>query len=157
VDLGLGTLVARSKLFGRARCRPSCDKITSGAELDHSSHVKLVRHRLPVRWEKTVIVVLDEVRISSPYRPENATGGNVQSLERVRKVVSLETRLLRTTCRLCHLLLSSVGLIFHPSVFHRLLLFLFKESMLIDSWRGEPCRWYFRVLVWSVESLGELE
>ncbi|GAQ84978.1 hypothetical protein KFL_002150140 [Klebsormidium nitens] len=42
---------------------------------------------LPVRWEKTVIVVLDEVRISGPYRPENASGGNAQSLERVRKVL----------------------------------------------------------------------
>lgn len=48
----------------------------------------LAPRRLPVRWEKTVIVVLDEVRISSPYRPENASGGNAQSLERVRKVVS---------------------------------------------------------------------
>jgi len=51
---------------------------------------------LPVRWEKTVIVVLDEVRISSPYRPENATGGNTQSLERVRKVLEQLRRLVPT-------------------------------------------------------------
>ena len=43
--------------------------------------------RLPVRWDKTVIVVMNEVRVSSPYTSERVTGGTPAANERVRKVV----------------------------------------------------------------------
>lgn len=42
---------------------------------------------LPVRWESTVIVVLNEVRVNSPYKPENVSGGAGAANERVKKVV----------------------------------------------------------------------
>lgn len=43
--------------------------------------------RLPVRWDKTAIVVMNEVRVSSPYVSESVTGGTPAANERVRKVV----------------------------------------------------------------------
>lgn len=44
--------------------------------------------RLPVRWDKTVIVVMNEVRVSNPYYPENVSGGTPAANDRVKKVVS---------------------------------------------------------------------
>lgn len=43
--------------------------------------------RLPVRWDKTVIVVMNEVRVSSPYLPESVSGGTPAANDRVKKVV----------------------------------------------------------------------
>ncbi|XP_009798322.1 uncharacterized protein LOC107764607 [Nicotiana tabacum] len=51
---------------------------------------------LPVRWDKTVIVVMNEVRVSSPYLPESVTGGTPAANERVRKVLVLERKRLQT-------------------------------------------------------------
>ena len=48
-------------------------------------------YRLPVRWDKTTIVVMNEVRVSSPYLPESVVGGTPAANERVRKVVRLST------------------------------------------------------------------
>ncbi|XWS68959.1 hypothetical protein CRYUN_Cryun04dG0138300 [Craigia yunnanensis] len=42
---------------------------------------------LPVRWDKTVIVVMNEVRVSSPYLPDSVSGGTPAANERVKKVV----------------------------------------------------------------------
>ncbi|KAF9626351.1 hypothetical protein IFM89_032200 [Coptis chinensis] len=50
---------------------------------------------LPVRWDRTVIVVMNEVRVSSPYHPENVTGGTPAANERVKKVVDFERKRLR--------------------------------------------------------------
>lgn len=44
-------------------------------------------NRLPVRWDRTTIVVMNEVRVSSPYLPESVSGGTPAANERVRKVV----------------------------------------------------------------------
>lgn len=44
--------------------------------------------RLPVRWDKTVIVLMNEVRVSNPYYPENVSGGTPAANDRVKKVVS---------------------------------------------------------------------
>lgn len=49
----------------------------------------MVITRLPVRWDKTVIVVMNEVRVSSPYLPESVSGGTPSANDRVRKMVSL--------------------------------------------------------------------
>lgn len=46
-------------------------------------------NRLPVRWEKTAILVMNEVRVNHPYLPDNVTGGPPPANERVRKVVNL--------------------------------------------------------------------
>jgi hypothetical protein len=45
--------------------------------------------RLPVQWNKTDIVVMKEVRVCSPYLPENVSGGTSAANERVKKVVML--------------------------------------------------------------------
>ncbi|KAI0518995.1 hypothetical protein KFK09_006434 [Dendrobium nobile] len=51
--------------------------------------------RLPVRWDKTAIVVMDEVRVNNPYFPENVNGGTPAANERVKKVLELERRRLQ--------------------------------------------------------------
>lgn len=43
--------------------------------------------RLPIRWDKTDIIVMNEVRVSSPYLPENVVGGTPAANDRVKKVV----------------------------------------------------------------------
>lgn len=40
-----------------------------------------------MRWDKTVIVVMNEVRVSSPYLPESVSGGTPAANDRVKKVV----------------------------------------------------------------------
>jgi len=47
-----------------------------------------------VRWDKSIIVVLNEVRVSSPYVPESVSGGTAIANERVKKVVRKKMRLL---------------------------------------------------------------
>ena len=49
--------------------------------------------RLPVRWDKTVIVVMNEVRVCSPYLPESVSGGTAAANDRVKKVVRHRKRL----------------------------------------------------------------
>ncbi|CAA2934774.1 Hypothetical predicted protein [Olea europaea subsp. europaea] len=51
--------------------------------------------RLPVCWDKTTIVVMNEVRLSPPYLPESVTGGTPPANERVRKVLELERKRLQ--------------------------------------------------------------
>lgn len=53
--------------------------------------MSMILNRLPVRWDKTVIVVMNEVRVSSPYLPESVSGGTAAANERVKKVVRLLT------------------------------------------------------------------
>ncbi|KAI3976318.1 hypothetical protein MKX01_021860 [Papaver californicum] len=52
--------------------------------------------RLPVRWDKTAIVVMNEVRVSSPYLLENVSGGTPAVNERVKKVLELQRKKLQT-------------------------------------------------------------
>ena len=40
-----------------------------------------------MRWDKTVIVVMNAVRVSSPYLPESVSGGTPAANDRVKKVV----------------------------------------------------------------------
>lgn len=40
-----------------------------------------------MHWDKTTIVVMNEVRVSSPYLPESVNGGAAAANERVKKVV----------------------------------------------------------------------
>ncbi|XP_068641921.1 uncharacterized protein [Aristolochia californica] len=50
---------------------------------------------LPVRWDSTIIVVTNEVRVSSPYLPENVTGGTSAANDRVKKVLEHERKRLQ--------------------------------------------------------------
>ncbi|EMS61608.1 hypothetical protein TRIUR3_24873 [Triticum urartu] len=47
---------------------------------------------LPVHWDKTDIVVMKEVRVCSPYLPENVSGGTSAANERVKKVLDFERK-----------------------------------------------------------------
>ena len=47
-----------------------------------------------MRWDKTTIVVMNEVRITSPYLPESVVGGTPAANELVEKVVRLSTGML---------------------------------------------------------------
>ncbi|PNT69651.1 protein LSM12 homolog [Brachypodium distachyon] len=47
---------------------------------------------LPVHWDKTEIVVMKEVRVCSPYLPENVSGGTSAANERVKKVLDFERK-----------------------------------------------------------------
>ena len=53
---------------------------------------RLCRH--PVRWDKTTIIVMNEVRVSSPYLAESVTGGTPAANNRVRKVVRVNVSLI---------------------------------------------------------------
>lgn len=77
--------------------------------------------RLPVRWDKTVIVVMDQVRVCSPYLPESVAGGTPAANERVRKVVR-QTRVLIFQCMRAGVLLFYVS--FCLILTHAVILFL---------------------------------
>jgi len=47
---------------------------------------------MPCRWDNEDIVVLDEVRISSPYSINNVSGGSAASLARLRLVLEGEMK-----------------------------------------------------------------
>ncbi|CAK9224764.1 unnamed protein product [Sphagnum jensenii] len=51
---------------------------------------------LPVRWENTAILVMNEVHVSQPYLPDNVIGGPPAANERVRKVLELERKRLQS-------------------------------------------------------------
>ncbi|XP_022725865.1 protein LSM12 homolog isoform X1 [Durio zibethinus] len=51
---------------------------------------------LPVHWDKTVIVVMNDVRVSSPYLPESVSGGTPAANERVKKVLEFERKRMQT-------------------------------------------------------------
>ncbi|KAK1309971.1 hypothetical protein QJS10_CPA08g01652 [Acorus calamus] len=51
---------------------------------------------LPVYWDKTTIVVMDDVCVSSTYLPENVIGGTPAANERVKKVLDFERKRLNT-------------------------------------------------------------
>ena len=41
------------------------------------------------KWSGENIIVMDDVKIEPPYRPENCSGEKKDSLERLRKMVSI--------------------------------------------------------------------
>ncbi|KAH0465656.1 hypothetical protein IEQ34_005759 [Dendrobium chrysotoxum] len=71
--------------------------MSSPLSTPHSFQLSLFSRgfRLPVRWDKTAIVVMDEVRVNNPYFPENVNGGTPAANERVKKVLELERRRLQ--------------------------------------------------------------
>ncbi|MCD7461199.1 hypothetical protein HAX54_045492 [Datura stramonium] len=93
------TLQYQSPVFLYELCEPCCGYVNpsfgdiriSSVNFDVIVHVT----RLPVRWDKTVIVVMNEVRVSSPYLPESVAGGTPAANERVRKVLELERKRLQ--------------------------------------------------------------
>ncbi|KAI3795996.1 hypothetical protein L1987_38657 [Smallanthus sonchifolius] len=70
------------------------ERIGVGVTAEAQSIFDALSKTLPVRWDKTVIMVMNEVRVSSPYLAESVTGGTPAANERVKKV--LERRRLQT-------------------------------------------------------------
>ncbi|KAF1892856.1 hypothetical protein Lal_00035500 [Lupinus albus] len=48
-----------------------------------------------VRWDKTVIVVMNEVRVGSPYNSESVIGGTPAANDRVKKMLEFERKRLQ--------------------------------------------------------------
>ncbi|KAK6242038.1 hypothetical protein SCA6_007427 [Theobroma cacao] len=71
-------------------CRTGVEKENNSQEKCSVNYLEEVR--LPVRWDKTVIVVMNEVRVSSPYLPESVSGGTPAANERVKKVLEFERK-----------------------------------------------------------------
>ncbi|XP_042452246.1 protein LSM12 homolog [Zingiber officinale] len=71
------------------------ERIGVGVTSEAQSIFDALSKTLPVHWDKTVIVVMNEVRVSSPYLPENVTGGTPAANDRVKKVLELERKRLQ--------------------------------------------------------------
>lgn len=50
---------------------------------------------LPCRWDKTTIIVMDEVRIQAPYTVETCSGGQQNTLQQVKRVLEGERKKLK--------------------------------------------------------------
>ncbi|GMH01635.1 hypothetical protein Nepgr_003474 [Nepenthes gracilis] len=93
--LDLHSLQAREESAIR-QAEVEAERIGVGVTAEAQSIFDALSRTLPVRWDKTVIVVLDEVRVSSPYLPESVTGGTAAANERVKKVLELERKRLQS-------------------------------------------------------------
>ncbi|XP_022956734.1 protein LSM12 homolog A [Cucurbita pepo subsp. pepo] len=92
--LDLNTLRAREELAIR-QAEIEAERIGVGVTSEAQSIFDALSKTLPVRWDKTVIVVMNEVRVSSPYLPESVSGGTPAANERVKKVLELERKRLQ--------------------------------------------------------------
>lgn len=93
--LDLNSLRAREELAIR-QAEAECERIGVGVTSQAQNIFDALSKTLPVRWDKTVIVVMNEVRVSSPYLPESVSGGTPAANDRVKKVLELERRRLQT-------------------------------------------------------------
>ncbi|KAI6685855.1 hypothetical protein NL676_031768 [Syzygium grande] len=100
--IDLGTLRAREQSALRL-AEAEAERIGVGVTSEAQSIFDALSKTLPVRWDKSIIVVMDEVRVSSPYVPESVSGGAAAANERVKKVLEFERKRLqaRPTQRVC--------------------------------------------------------
>ncbi|PRQ30947.1 putative Anticodon-binding domain-containing protein [Rosa chinensis] len=87
--LDLNSLRAREESAIR-QAEAECERIGVGVTSQAQNIFDALSKTLPVRWDKTVIVVMNEVRVSSPYLPESVSGGTPAANDRVKKVLELE-------------------------------------------------------------------
>ncbi|XP_049935258.1 uncharacterized protein LOC116259442 [Nymphaea colorata] len=92
--LDINVLRAREEAAIR-QAELDAERIGIGVTAEAQSIFDALSKTLPVRWDKTVIVVMNEVRVSSPYLPENVSGGTPAANDRVKKVLELERRRLQ--------------------------------------------------------------
>lgn len=71
------------------------ERIGVGVTSEAQSIFDALSKTLPVRWDKTVIVVMNEVRVSSPYHSESVVGGTPAANDRVKKVLDFERKRLQ--------------------------------------------------------------
>ncbi|XP_010272019.1 PREDICTED: protein LSM12 homolog A [Nelumbo nucifera] len=93
--LDLNSLQAREESAIR-QAEIEAERIGVGVTSEAQSIFDALSKTLPVHWDKTAIVVMNEVRVSSPYLPENVTGGTPAANERVKKVLELERKRLQS-------------------------------------------------------------
>ncbi|XP_023553179.1 uncharacterized protein LOC111810664 [Cucurbita pepo subsp. pepo] len=92
--LDINTLRAREELAIR-QAETDAERIGVGVTSEAQSIFDALSKTLPVRWDKSVIVVMNEVRVSNPYLPESVTGGTPAANDRVKKVLELERKRLQ--------------------------------------------------------------
>lgn len=89
--LDINSLQAREESAIR-QAELEAERIGVGVTAEGQSIFDALSKTLPVRWDKTVIVVMNEVRVSNPYLPESVTGGTAAANDRVRKVLEFERK-----------------------------------------------------------------
>jgi len=85
--LDLDAIYAREEAALR-QAEIEAERIGVGVTPEAQSIFDALSKTLPVQWDKTDIVVMKEVRVRSPYLPENVSGGTAAANERVKKVVN---------------------------------------------------------------------
>ncbi|KAK7348690.1 hypothetical protein VNO80_23306 [Phaseolus coccineus] len=92
--LDLAALQAREEVAIR-QAEADAERIGVGVTSEAQSIFDALSKTLPVRWDKTVIVVMNDVRVGSPYHPESVVGGTPAANERVKKVLEFERKRLQ--------------------------------------------------------------
>ncbi|KAK3155243.1 hypothetical protein QOZ80_2BG0200730 [Eleusine coracana subsp. coracana] len=92
--LDLAAIHAREEAALR-QAEMEAERIGVGVTPEAQSIFDALSKTLPVQWDKTDIVVMKEVRVRSPYLPENVSGGTSAANERVKKVVDFERKRLQ--------------------------------------------------------------
>lgn len=77
------------------RAEKEAKRIGVGVSKEAQEIFDALAKTLPVEWEEKDIVVMKEVRVSSPYLPENVAGKAENVKERVKKVLDLERKRLQ--------------------------------------------------------------
>ncbi|XP_022735075.1 protein LSM12 homolog [Durio zibethinus] len=93
--LDLTSLQAREDSAIR-KAEADSERFGVGVTSEAQSLFDALSKTLPVRWDKTVIVVMNEVRVSSPYLAESVSGGTPAANERVKKVLEFERKRMQT-------------------------------------------------------------
>ncbi|KAJ4756874.1 hypothetical protein LUZ62_091279 [Rhynchospora pubera] len=92
IDLGL--IHARENAALR-QAHLDAERIGVGVTAEAQSIFDALSKTLPVRWENTDILVMNDIRVCSPYLPDNVSGGAPAANERVKKVLDSERKRLQ--------------------------------------------------------------
>ncbi|KAL5669438.1 hypothetical protein ACJX0J_021659, partial [Zea mays] len=99
--LDLNSIYAREDAALR-QAEIEAERIGVGVTPEAQSIFDALSKTLPVQWDKTDIVVMKEVRVRSPYLPENVNGGTAAANERVKKVIDFERKRLHSRFSYSH-------------------------------------------------------